>query len=110
MDYRIVVLKDIVYNYEYEFIDNILFVNISKMCRDHNKDIELWKKEHYNPLYMALETFANHHKLNHYQSLIYEEDLFVDPSIAFHVAYWISYTVGISYCSTLLKMISLIRS
>lgn len=110
MDYTIVLIKDIVYGYEYEIIDNILFVNISKMCRDHHKDIEDWKKEHYGSLFLALETFVKHHKITQYKSLTYQEDLFVDPSIAFHLAYWINYNVGISYCSIILKMISLIRS
>lgn len=110
MEYTIIVLQDPVHGYEYEFLSDKLFVNISKMCRDHHKDLEIWKKEHYDPLFLALETFAKYHQLVHYQSLEYEKDLFVDPSIAFHVAYWISYTVGISYCSSLLKMISLIRS
>lgn len=110
MNSTLIVLQDSIYGFEFEFMADSLFVNISKLCRDHHKDLDEWKKEHYEPLFLALERFAQHHHLKHYQSLIYENDFFIDPSIAFHLAYWIDYTVGISYCSMLFKMIYLIRS
>jgi len=110
MNSTLIVLQDPFYGFEFEFIADSLFLNISKLCRDHHKDIEEWKKEHYNILYLTLQDFANHYRLIHYKSLTYEQDLFVDPSIAFHLAYWIDYKVGISYCAMFFKMLSLIRS
>lgn len=110
MNSTLLVLEDPIYKFKFEFIAESLFLNISKLCRDHHKDLEEWKKEYYDSLFLALEQFAQHHHLVHYKSFIYENDLFVDPSIAFHLAYWIDSTVGISYCSMLFKMIHLIRS
>lgn len=109
MNPTLIILKDPLYGFEFQFMNETFFLNISKLCRDHHKDIEEWKKEHYDSLYSVLEDFAHHYNLVHYKSFIFEKDLYVDPSIAFHLAYWINYSVGITYCAIFFKMFSLIH-
>ena len=44
MNSTLIVLQDPIYGFEFEFIGDSLFVNISKLCRDHHKDLDNGKK------------------------------------------------------------------
>ena len=104
MSYRIITLQDD--NLSIEYIQENGFINATKLCRDYKKDFYIWKKEYYDNLYVALQTFCNINNITTYQSLEYMNELFIDPSIGLHLAYWIDYQLGINLCAFLFKMIN----
>lgn len=104
MSYRIITLQDDILSIEY--IEENGFINATKLCRDYKKDFSIWKKEYYDNLYVALQTFCNVNRIESYKSLEYMNDLFVDPSISLHLAYWIDYQLGITLCAFLFNMVN----
>jgi|Laugresbdmm110sn_1035088.scaffolds.fasta_scaffold31795_1 hypothetical protein len=104
MSYKIITLED--KNLKIEYIEENGFINATKLCRDYKKDFSIWKNEYYDNLYVALQSFCNVYHIESYKSLEYMNDLFIDPSISLHLAYWIDYQLGITLCAFLFNMIN----
>ena len=98
MSYTITSLKDEDY-FEMDYIQENGFVNATRLCDFYQKDLGVWKEAHYEELFNALEAFCMDHRLTGYHTLDYKGNMFIDPALAFHLAYWIGPDVGVRFCA-----------
>jgi hypothetical protein len=99
MLYKIIQFDSDETHFHLEYIQENGFMNVTKLCNDYKKDFQEWKNTYYNHLYQSLQEFCHSHNIKSYHTIEYKNDVFMDPSIALHLAYWIDSKLGIHVCA-----------